>query len=1148
MLITATMLACAGSLLAPLPAGAAGTEPSDNGQVLFRSGTAGYGCFRIPTVVRTKAGSLLAFAEARTSPSCADRGDIDIVVRRSTDDGRTWSPVRTVTSGNGTDPDAPHTRGNPSPVVDETGDGTIHLLSTAEQAIPVHNDVRTAHVQTSTDDGLGFSAPEPLPRFGDGKGKDWFGTGPSHGIQLTEGPHHGRLVVGAYENFGKTGRRTGFLHKDPGGPWRAVDTALTPPATAKPGEPAVAELPGGDVYIGARNETEGANRTHATSKEGGATVPAHAQTGLKTPNVQASVLTLRRTYTARPRDLMLLTSPTGTATNPDDRANLKVHHSLDKGVTWTAGPTLKTGPAGYSDLAELDNGRIALVYEGGKPAPTSREQGDWSAAHIYFRSLDPRTLGLPAGTTLPAPPAFTAPPTGRTTPDTTPQANDAHLAGAAALDPAAPDGRALRLAADGDHAELPYTRSLDPGSGDFTMSLHFQYGPLPAGTEADRRTLLWAYGMGAGTPQVWIRADPAKNRIWAWAEGSGGSAEAEVKPADPKTAAAFSDGKPHHLTLIRRGNAVELRVDGARGTTQRQVTGTVTGPAGTGFDGIRLGARPGVTTETFKGALDEFRLYRSALTEAQATALRTKDALGTPQDPAPAVRLPFQAVDLTDAPVTTPVSIVDDVSGNGADGTLVNDTYLRHPAKVTGRVDGSALKITANPDAAATEKGKGVQGVQVPFTPSLDIADRDFTYSLWFQASRQATTPQTLLTAYGSSTTAPHLRATVEWDPVRQQHHVLAAAKTVTGPPVQQQRDLPALDPAKPWHLLTLTRSGDTFSLGVDAVLSAPTALTGSFTADATAPFGLRAGSQEHPTLPGKPAAHVLDGLLDDVRLYGNALTEQQIKAMYPVGGPNPKEGIKLRWSMEEGNTQIHEVMRPPAAPAQQSTPDSSRHHNHAYVRDATTHDGRTPTGSSSGSPFGKALKLGADGAVTLPYGHSEALGAGDFTVATLFSHAPEATDSQTIAWAYGNGAAERQLRLRTENVNGQKKITAYVQTDAAEATLSVDAPGAGWHHVALTREGNALKLYVDGVHRQTAPVTGSLTRGDAHQVTGFLLGSRPDGRQHLQGSLDEFRIHRSALGPAEIKALWETNTAPAGLPVVHLPFDTLAEGSYARM
>ncbi|MEU9109645.1 hypothetical protein AB0D54_36020 [Streptomyces xanthophaeus] len=85
-------------------------------------------------------------------------------------------------------------------------------------------------------------------------------------------------------------------------------------------------------------------------------------------------------------------------------------------------------------------------------------------------------------------------------------------------------------------------------------------------------------------------------------------------------------------------------------------------------------------------------------------------------------------------------------------------------------------------------------------------------------------------------------------------------------------------------------------------------------------------------------------------------------------------------------------------------------------------------------------------------------------------------------------------------------------------------------------------------MHRQTAPVTGSLTRGDAHQVTGFLLGSRPDGRQHLLGSLDEFRIHRSALGPAEINALWDTNTAPAALPVVRLPFDTLAEGSHARM
>jgi sialidase-1 len=80
-------------------------------QVLFRGGTGGYGCYRIPALLRTATGSLLAFAEARRSPSCADRGDIDLVVRRSTNNGRTWGPIRVVLSGGNGDPDTPYTRG-----------------------------------------------------------------------------------------------------------------------------------------------------------------------------------------------------------------------------------------------------------------------------------------------------------------------------------------------------------------------------------------------------------------------------------------------------------------------------------------------------------------------------------------------------------------------------------------------------------------------------------------------------------------------------------------------------------------------------------------------------------------------------------------------------------------------------------------------------------------------------------------------------------------------------------------------------------------------------------------------------------------------------------------------------------------------------
>ncbi|MFI6036671.1 hypothetical protein ACIBBD_21370 [Streptomyces sp. NPDC051315] len=84
----------AATLVTAPPADASGTRISDDRltgtqQTLFRSGTGGYGCFRIPSLVRTKAGTLLAFAEGRSSPSRADRGPIDLVVRRSTNDGRT---------------------------------------------------------------------------------------------------------------------------------------------------------------------------------------------------------------------------------------------------------------------------------------------------------------------------------------------------------------------------------------------------------------------------------------------------------------------------------------------------------------------------------------------------------------------------------------------------------------------------------------------------------------------------------------------------------------------------------------------------------------------------------------------------------------------------------------------------------------------------------------------------------------------------------------------------------------------------------------------------------------------------------------------------------------------------------------------------
>src|SRR6266542_3973240 len=89
---------------------------------VYKTGTEGYSCFRIPAIVRSKKGTLLAFAEARKN-SCADNGDINLVVKRSMDNGITWDTTITIWN------DAKNTCGNPVPVIEEQS-GNIILLMT----------------------------------------------------------------------------------------------------------------------------------------------------------------------------------------------------------------------------------------------------------------------------------------------------------------------------------------------------------------------------------------------------------------------------------------------------------------------------------------------------------------------------------------------------------------------------------------------------------------------------------------------------------------------------------------------------------------------------------------------------------------------------------------------------------------------------------------------------------------------------------------------------------------------------------------------------------------------------------------------------------------------------------------------------------
>lgn len=261
-LATALVLA----LAVPLPPAQAAVTTT----VLFDKGDAGYGCYRIPAIVKTKAGTLLAFAEARRA-WCADSQEIDLVMRRSDDDGRTWSATQTVLSGTDTDPNAVATRGNPAPIVDyETG--RIVLFSTMDPGTT--SRPRTPYVQTSDDDGRTWSTAKNIGDQIDDPAWGWYATGPVHGIQLTRGTHAGRLVAGTNYDNG-AGQNAGQLvySDDHGVTWHKGATDLRSDAT--PQEISVVEKVDGGVYAGARNNagTSGASRMSAVSNDGGETFP-----------------------------------------------------------------------------------------------------------------------------------------------------------------------------------------------------------------------------------------------------------------------------------------------------------------------------------------------------------------------------------------------------------------------------------------------------------------------------------------------------------------------------------------------------------------------------------------------------------------------------------------------------------------------------------------------------------------------------------------------------------------------------------------------------------------------------------------------------------------------------------------------------------
>ena len=330
---------------------------------LFESGTEGFECFRIPAIVTSTQGTLLAFAEGRKK-GCSDTGDIDLVMKYSRDHGETWSKLMVIWD------DGDNVCGNPSPVVDETT-GIIHLLSTwnlgkdheREIIDGTSQDTRRIFVMSSTDEGLSWSEPREITTSVKKDNWTWYATGPCHGIQLKQEAHKGRLLIPCdhIEAISKKYYSHVIYSDDQGITWKLGGS--TPQDQVN--ECTVAELSDGRVILNMRNyDRSQKSRKVAFSEDGGHTWgDLNPDETLIEPICQACMLMV--SPEKEEATILLFLNPA----DKKSRQNITLRTSLDDGKSWKGSMVLHRGPGAYSDLTQLSNGNIACLYEAGLSNP-----------------------------------------------------------------------------------------------------------------------------------------------------------------------------------------------------------------------------------------------------------------------------------------------------------------------------------------------------------------------------------------------------------------------------------------------------------------------------------------------------------------------------------------------------------------------------------------------------------------------------------------------------------------------------------------------------------------------------------------------------------------------------------------------------------
>jgi len=298
-------------------------------------------------------GTLLAFCEGRVDNQL-DWGDIDLVLKRSDDNGRTWSDLQVIHDDGG------HTIGNPAPVLDR---------DTGRVWLPFCRNNDRVFVTFSDDHGETWAEPREITEDVKLPGWGWYATGPVHAIQLKSG----RLLIPADHSDGPSTYSHVIYSDDHGETWE-----LGGSLAATTNEATVVEFSDGSVYINMRNNIRDPryfwvnwHRAWAMSEDGGETwSETRLVPELDTPACQGAALRYPQPGGAGP---ILFSSPITPF-----RSGMTVWVSYDEAKTWPVKKMISTWPAAYADMAALPDRTVGILYETG-PA--------WAYSTITFERL-----------------------------------------------------------------------------------------------------------------------------------------------------------------------------------------------------------------------------------------------------------------------------------------------------------------------------------------------------------------------------------------------------------------------------------------------------------------------------------------------------------------------------------------------------------------------------------------------------------------------------------------------------------------------------------------------------------------------------------------------------------------------------------------